>query len=101
MLKLTIKVIYILGKFMGESNCNIIAAKFAFDGLSLKRFSSCQAPKKEDDIDVVDSGARVIDGELEVKNIAITFHYDHKKLRFLTSSQQHVAGLSLRFQVAG
>ena len=42
----------------------------------------------------------MIDGELEVKNIAITFHYDHKKLRFLTSSQQHVAGLSLRFQVA-
>ena len=48
----------------------------------LKCFSSCQAPKKEDDIDVVDSGAGVIDGELEVKNIAITFYYYHKKLRF-------------------
>lgn len=53
-----------------------------FDWLFLKRFSSCQAPKKEDDIDGVDSGAGVIDGELEVKNIAITFYYDHKRLRF-------------------
>lgn len=47
---------------MWESSFNIIAAKFVLMG-----FSSCQAPKKEDDIDSVDSGAGVIDGELEVK----------------------------------
>lgn len=68
MLKLTIKWIYIyLSKFLGESNFNIIEAKFVFDWLFLKLFSSCKAPKKEDDIDGVDSGAGVIDGELEVK----------------------------------